>query len=165
MGEQDVVHLPELALRGGRFGCLGGELSARVDVVERQVPPYVSDVVAVGGQQLADRAFGLAAVRAFEVPVLDQCHRGVVRAADVVVLGIDVGREVEDVLGRAGDLARAKRFGQLPDQAGQDPSHRRRHHHRAERAELRLVELDALEGEARDEQRNREADARRTRRR
>ena len=49
--------------------------------------------------------------------------------------------------------------GQFPDQAGQRPRHRGRHHHRAERPESGLVELDAPEREARHEQRHREADA------
>ena len=35
MAEEDVVHLPELALGGGGLGCLGGELRGGVDVVER----------------------------------------------------------------------------------------------------------------------------------
>ena len=34
VAEQGVVHLPEFALGGGCLGCLGGELSVRVDVVE-----------------------------------------------------------------------------------------------------------------------------------
>ncbi len=122
MGEQDVVHLPEPALGRGCLGRFGGELGAGVDVVQRQVTPHVSDVIAVGGSSSRIDALGLAAVRTLEVPVLDQRHRCVVRAADVVVLGIDVDRQVEDVLGGARDLARAKRFGQPPDHAGHQPT-------------------------------------------
>ena len=79
----------------------------RVHVVERQMAPDVADVVAVIGEQLADRPLGLAAVGALEVAVLDERHRRVVGAADVVALGVDVLGEVEDVLGGAADLARA----------------------------------------------------------
>ena len=59
----------------------------------------------------------------------------------MVVLGIDVGREVEDVLGGAARPAARERFGQPPDRRA-DSAHadRRRHHHRAERAEPRLIE-------------------------
>ena len=39
VSEQDVVHLPELALGRGGFGRFGRELRAGVDVVERQVAP------------------------------------------------------------------------------------------------------------------------------
>ena len=37
--EQQVVHLPEPALRRRRLGSLGGELRGRVHVGQRQVPP------------------------------------------------------------------------------------------------------------------------------
>ena len=70
MVEQQVVHLPERALLGGRLGRLGGELRVRVDVVQRQVPPDVADVAEVG-EQLAHDRLGPAAVRALEVAVLD----------------------------------------------------------------------------------------------
>ena len=33
VAEQGVVHLPEFALGGGCLGCLGGQLSVRVNVV------------------------------------------------------------------------------------------------------------------------------------
>ena len=48
--EQQVVHRPELALRGGRLGRLGGHLRVRVHVVERQVAPDVAQVVAERGR-------------------------------------------------------------------------------------------------------------------
>ena len=68
--EQQVVHLPERSLLGGRLGRLGRELRARVDVGQRQVAPDVADVAEVG-EQLADDRLGPAAVRALEVAVLD----------------------------------------------------------------------------------------------
>ena len=79
------------ALLGGGLGRLGGELGARVDVVERQVAPDVAQVARVG-EQLADRRLGLAAERALEVAVLEQRDRRLGRAADVVALGVDRGR-------------------------------------------------------------------------
>ena len=106
VGEQRVVHLPERALARGRLGRLGGELGVRVDVVERQVAPDVAQLAEVR-QQLADHRLGLAAVRALEVAVLEQRHRGVLGPADVVALGVDGYREVDDRLGAA-DSARSR---------------------------------------------------------
>src|SRR5215475_5164018 len=42
--QQQVVHLPERALPGGCLGGLGRELSVRVHVGQRQVPPHVPDL-------------------------------------------------------------------------------------------------------------------------
>ena len=140
VAEQQVVHLPELALGGGGLGRLGGHLGARVDVVERQVAPDVAHVVAVGRQQLADHLLGLTAVGALEVAVLEQRHRRVLGTADVVALGVDVLGEIEDVLGGAADLARPHRVGQPPDDREHDPADGRREHHSGERPEPRLVE-------------------------
>jgi len=41
------VHAPELALRGGRLRRFGSELGVRMDVIEREVPPDVTDVAGV----------------------------------------------------------------------------------------------------------------------
>ena len=95
VGEQEVVHLPEGALRGRRLGRLGGVLGARVDVGEGQVPPHVADVDV--GEELAHHRLGLPAVRALEVAELDHRDRGARRAADVVVVGVDLRHEVLDV--------------------------------------------------------------------
>ena len=160
MGEQEVVHLPELALRGSGLGGLGGELSAGVNVVERQVAPHVAHVVAVAGEQLPDGPLRLAAVGALEVAVLDQGHRGVVGPADVVVLGVDVHGQVEDVIRGPTDLPSANGLGQSLDELRYHPGHCRRDHDRGQRPEPRLVERSAMEREGRDEQRHREADAR-----
>ena len=107
--EQQVVHLPERALIGRRLGGLGGELGVRVDVVERQVPPDVSDIAEVG-QQLPDDRLRLPAVGALEVAVLDDRHRRVDRPADVVALRID--RSIRSTIGSAApSSARARRAG------------------------------------------------------
>src|SRR5450755_2055275 len=104
VAEQSVVHLPELALGGGRLGCLGGQLSPRVDIVERKVSPDVAHVGAERGQQLADHLLGMPAVCAFEVSVLDQCHGRVIGPANMIPVGVDVVREIEDVLRGSADL-------------------------------------------------------------
>src|SRR5256885_17165533 len=66
---------------------------------EREVPPDVADVH-VGAEDLFDRALGASAVRALEVAVLDERHRRVHAAADVVALGIDRHGEIDHRLDR-----------------------------------------------------------------
>src|ERR1700751_2247576 len=96
---------PGLALGRGRLGRLRRQLRAGVDVVEREVAPHVAHVVAVRTEQLADDALSLPAVRTLEVAVLDERHRRVVGAANVVAVGVDLIDQVEDVVGGAPNLA------------------------------------------------------------
>ena len=86
--EQEVVHLPERSLLGRGLGGFRGQLGARVDVAQRQVPPHVADVAEVA-EQLADDRFRLPAVRTLEVAVLDKRDRRLERPANVVPLRID----------------------------------------------------------------------------
>ena len=51
--------------------------------------------------QLAHRRLGLAAERALEIAVLDERHRGVFAAADVVALGVDRLDQVDELVGVA----------------------------------------------------------------
>ncbi len=97
MGQQQVVHLPELAVGGGGLGSLRRKLRVRVDVVERQVTPHVAQIAEIG-QQLAHHLLRLPAVGALEVAVLDQRDRRVVRSADVVALDVDGDGQVDDRL-------------------------------------------------------------------
>src|SRR5947208_9146972 len=122
-----------------------------VQVVQRQMAPYVAQVVAEGRQQLADHDLGLAAVRALVVAVLDEGHRRVVGPTDVVAFRIDLVREVEDVLPRARELPRPDLLREAADRAERERAGERGEDRRREHSELRLVELPALEGEARDE--------------
>ena len=130
-----------------------------MDVVQRQVPPDVAQLVAERVEQLADDHLGPSAVRAFVVAVLDQHDRGVVRAADVVAVGIDVAREVEDLLRRARELAGPHRGGRATDPPAHRPAEQRGEEGCGQDAELRLVELLPVEGEARDQERDREPHA------
>ena len=71
-----------------------------VDVGERQVAPDVADVGEIA-EQLAHDRLGAPAVGTLEVPVLDDGHRPIAGAADVIALGIDLGREVREQVGVA----------------------------------------------------------------
>ena len=126
MGEHRVVHLPELALARGGLRRFGGQLRVPVHVVERQVPPHIANVVAKGREQLADDRLSLAAVRALEIAVLDECHRRVIGAADVVALRVHVAGEVEDVFGRGPDLTGKHPAWQSPVDRKHAPRHRGR---------------------------------------
>src|SRR2546421_3571730 len=160
MREQRVVVVPEMALGRRGLGSLGGHLRVRMDVVERKVAPDVAQVGAERRQQLADDRLRLPAVWAFEVPVLHERDRSVLEAPDVVALGIDVAREVEDLLARAENLAGAQRGRKQPDRAEGAPRHQRSCDARGEDPELGLGEALAVEGQAGDQERDREADAR-----
>src|SRR5271168_843570 len=85
--KQYVVHLPERTLARGRLGALGRELGVRMHVVQRQMPPYVPQVAEIT-QQLAHRALRKPAVRALEVPVLDEGDLRLLRPADVIPAGV-----------------------------------------------------------------------------
>ena len=159
------MHLPERALLRGRLGRLGRELRVRVDVVERQVPPHVADVAEVA-QQLADDRLGHAAVRALEVAVLDQRDGRVHRARGCGRARPSTSTARSTSGSAAPSSARIRRpLRQQRRRAEDEPGHERRAERGAEDAELRLVELRPVERERRDQQRDREADARRSSRR
>ena len=60
------------------------------------------------GQQLPNHLLGLPAIRALEIAVFDQGHGRVVRSANVIAGGVDILGQVENILGRTADLARAR---------------------------------------------------------
>ena len=154
--EQQVVHLPELALGGRGFGGLGGQLGGRVHVGQRQVAPHEPKVGV--GEQVTRHRFGLAAVRALEVAELDDGDRGVERPADVVAFGVDLGDQVLDqaevALQRPSPSLRGQQPGEPVDEPGQHCGDNRR----GQRTELRLGELGAGECAVGDQQRHGEAD-------
>ena len=121
VAEEHVVHLPEAALGGCCLGGLGGQLSVRVHVIEREMTPYVAHVIAMVGEQFADDLLRLAAVGALKVAVLDEGDGRIVRATDVVTRRVDVLGEVEDVVRGAAELARANARGQMPDRRRAPP--------------------------------------------
>ena len=157
MLEQEVVHLPERALRRGSLARLGRELRVRVDVVERQVAPDVADVAGVA-QQLAQHRLGLPAVGTLEVPVLDERDRRLFGAANVISLGIDRHREIDQRLRCAEQRADAQALRQEHGRAEDEPRQHRGAERGAEHAELGLRELLAPERNGGDQQRDGEAD-------
>ena len=118
--EQHVVHLPEGALRGRRLGRLRRQLCARVHVGQRQVAPHVPQVVAELGQQVADRpsrpgrSTGTRSRRTRPAspgrPVAPRTWSRVV---------VHRRRQVDQRLGRGGQLACAELAGQHLDDAEQ----------------------------------------------
>lgn len=72
--QQQGVHGPERSLCRCGFDCLRSQGRVWVDIAEREVAPDVVHL-RVGREQFAGDRLGRATVRAFEVPVLDDCDR------------------------------------------------------------------------------------------
>ena len=145
----------------GRLGGLGGELGVRVDVVERQVPPDVAQVAEVG-EQLADR------------PARPGRSRGTrSRRTRRRVTGASCGPRMwsrsgstgtarstsASALAAAGRAARARRGSSAVAPEDQPGEQRRRTSAAASTPSFASSQLDAVEGQRRDQQRDREADA------
>ena len=96
-----------------------------MDVVQRQVPPDVAHVAELP-QELADDRFGLSAVGALEVPVLDDRDQCVDRAAEVIPLGVDVDVEVDERLGSSEQSADPRSPGQKRCRPEEEPGDERR---------------------------------------
>src|SRR5256714_11517055 len=77
--EQPIVHLPELPLCAGRFGRFGGVLRVQMQFGERKVAEHKPEAWAQALPHLLHDRVGATAMRALEVAVLDQRHRGVRR--------------------------------------------------------------------------------------
>ena len=116
MVEEQIVHLPERSLLARRLARLRRDLRVRVHVAQRQVAPDVAQV-GKAAQQLAQHRLGLTTVRTLEVGVLDERDRRFRRATDVVTVGVDVDREVDDQLHPSGQGARPARSREQGDSA------------------------------------------------
>ena len=128
-----------------------------MDVIERQMPPDVADFAEIS-EELADDRFGLPAVGALEIAVLDNRNRRVQWPANVVPLRVDIEVEVDERLRGAEQGADPQPPGQERRGAEQEPGDERCAERGTEDPELRLLEPAPLEGEGRDEQRDGEAD-------
>ena len=128
------MHLPEGALRSGRFGGFGSEPRLRMYVGQREMPD-VSQVADLS-EKLADGRLGLPAVGALEVAVLDQRHGCVGRSADVVSLRVDRLDEVDDDARRAEQQAKLCQVRQLRGTDEDGAGERCCEHRRGQDAEL-----------------------------
>ena len=140
--EQQVVVLPErvLALRSRGLGRLRRELRARVDVVQRQVPPHVANL-AGAGEQLANHLLRTPAERALEVAVLEERDRCVLRPADVVTRAVDRRGQVDEDVGSSDERPDADQLRQQRGAPEQQPGGTRRDQRGAQHADLCVVQL------------------------
>src|SRR3989475_1237990 len=69
---QEIVHLPELALRGRRLRDLRGVLGVRVLLTQRKMPEHELDLASQLPQHLLQIRVGAAAKRALEIAVLHE---------------------------------------------------------------------------------------------
>src|SRR6516165_4368718 len=84
VGEQQVMHLPELALPSGTFRCLSGTEGMRMRLLQRKVPESEPHAAGETLEQQLHRRLRLFAVRAFEVAVLDHGGDGMRRSDHVI---------------------------------------------------------------------------------
>ena len=127
MVEKLVVHRPEVARAAAASVASAASCAFGWTSLSGQVTPYVAKVVAERAEELANHDLGLAAVRALVVAVLDQRHRRVLGASNVVALGVDLVGEVEQLLGGTGDLTRPEAAGSSPDHPEHAEPHGRSH--------------------------------------
>ena len=81
---QEIVHRPELALRGGGLGRLRGLGGVGVLFGQRKVPEHEADLGSEFAQHALQLGVGGAAKRTLEVAVLHQGHACVRRSLDMV---------------------------------------------------------------------------------
>src|SRR3954452_9577647 len=86
VGEQQVMHVPELALRASRLGGKRSAESSMVNLGEREVPECEPQVVRQHPLQLLHHAMGGATERALVVAVLDERDRRGMGPLNVVAL-------------------------------------------------------------------------------
>src|SRR3954449_5984435 len=79
------MSVPELPVQAGQLGELRGEVRSRMERRHREVAPDEAEA-GEAVHECLHRSTGLEAVRASEVPVLDERQLGVARAGDVITL-------------------------------------------------------------------------------
>src|SRR4029077_7720715 len=90
------MHRPELPLPAGAFRGLGRAQRVWMYVLEGKVAKGDPDPTLKTLEQQLDRRLRLLAVRALEIPILDDGHRGML-SADQVIDRADGGGELERV--------------------------------------------------------------------
>src|SRR2546428_3833441 len=81
---QEIVHLPELALRGRRLRDLRGVLGVRVLLTQRKMPEHELNLASDLPQHLLQIRVGAAAKRALEIAVLHERDGSLHRSQGVV---------------------------------------------------------------------------------
>ena len=89
--QQELVHLPELALGSGGLGCLGGQFGVRVQLRDREVPEHEQDRARVQVEHPVHVPVRTPAERALVVAVL-QDRDGRSGRPERVVVGGDFRR-------------------------------------------------------------------------
>jgi hypothetical protein len=77
--------VPELPVQAGQFRELRCEVRSRMKRRDGEVAPDKADTVEAVQERL-HRSTGLEAVRASEIPILDERQLGAARAGDVITL-------------------------------------------------------------------------------
>ena len=77
--------VPEPPAQAGQLGELRGEVRARMERGHGEVAPDEAEPVEAVQERL-HRSTGLEAVRAAEIPILDERQLGTARAGDVITL-------------------------------------------------------------------------------
>src|ERR1041385_3632715 len=121
--EDQIVHFPEPALRARRLGGFGRELRVWMQVLEREIPEPDADQVTRLLLELLEDRVGRSAKGTFEVPILDEGHRGRGRTAEMVVL-VDRRGEQGLLIGshHASAAARSSRAPRIPSAPGFTPT-------------------------------------------
>src|SRR6266566_1379494 len=94
IGEQQVVHRPELPLAASALRGLGRGQRVRMRLFEGEIAKGEPHPAVKPLEQQFERRLRLLAVRALEIPILDHGHRGVSRAGQVID-GADGDGELE----------------------------------------------------------------------
>src|SRR5450759_1005983 len=127
-------------------------------VAQWKVAPHIPNVAEVG-KQLPDDRLGLAAVRTFEVCVLDQGDGRLAGTSDMVTVGVDRVREVNDGFRGAQQSARSPCWWECGGDAEQDPDQPGGAQGCGQDAELGFLKVASPERQGGKEQAHREADA------
>ena len=100
VGEQVVVHLPELVLCASGFGGLSGQEGVRVGFQQGEMPQGQAHGSTQLPLQLLQQRVGARAKRALEVDVFDQRHRGPGITTDVILRTWWIGQRAHTIRSR-----------------------------------------------------------------
>src|SRR4029077_10077844 len=85
--KQSIMHHPEFSLCSGRFGSLGRVFGMWMNISQREMAKSKTQTIAQTLLNRFDNREYLTASRAFVVTVLQQSHRGIETALNVIASG------------------------------------------------------------------------------